>query len=69
MKNNAYIAYGENPIVLCSYGVTPGRAMKKMGKLIDSYVGEDEETIVLGVNCSYDEDGTFCMNVTLSKWG
>jgi hypothetical protein len=68
MKNNAYTAYGENPLVLCSYGTTPGKAMKEMGKLVDKYIKESEDSLVLGMNSMYDEDGIFCMNVTLSIW-
>lgn len=68
MKNYAYTAYGENPILLCSYGKTPGRAMKEMGKLIDKYLKKDEGYLVLGMNSSYDDDGIFCMNATISSW-
>jgi hypothetical protein len=68
MKNNAYVAFGETPIVLCSYGTTPGKAMKKMTKLIDKYINENEDCVVLGLNSHYDEDGTFCMNATISLW-
>jgi len=66
MKNGAYVAFGEDPILLCSYGKTPGKSMKEMGKLIDKYVGVDDSYLVLGMNSLYDKDGTFCMNVTLA---
>jgi hypothetical protein len=68
MKNNAYEATGENPILLCSYGKTPGKAMKAMGKLIDKHLNEDDSHLVLGMNSMYDENGVFCMNVTISPW-
>lgn len=68
MKNNSYEASGESPIVLCSYGKTPGKAMKEMGKLVDRYIKKDESVLILGTNSSYDEDGVFCMNVTISSW-
>jgi len=68
MKNSAYVAHGESTILLCAYGETPGRAMKKMAKLIDKHFKEDDSYLILGINSHYDEDGTFCMNVTLSPW-
>jgi hypothetical protein len=68
MKNNSYEASGESPIVLCAYGKTPGKAMKEMGKLVDRYIKKDESVLILGMNSSYDEDGFFCMNVTISSW-
>jgi hypothetical protein len=68
MKNNAYLAYGEDPILLCAYGKTPGKAMKELGKLIDKFLKKDDSYLVLGMNSSYDEDGAFCMNATISPW-
>jgi hypothetical protein len=68
MKNGAYVASGETPIVLCAYGVTPGKAMRKMAKLIDKHVKHYDDCIILGFNSHYDEDGTFCMNATISLW-
>jgi hypothetical protein len=68
MKNYAYVAHGELPIVLCAYGETPGKAMKKMAKLIDKHLNQDDSHLVLGMNSGYDDDGVFCMNVTLSSW-
>jgi hypothetical protein len=68
MKNNAYVAHGELPILLCAYGETPGKAMRKMAKLIDKHLSEDDSNLILGMNSGYDEDGVFCMNVTLSLW-
>jgi len=68
MSNNAYEAYGENPLVLCSHGSTPGKAMKAMGKLIDKHIKKNEDTLVLSINSMYDDDGVFCMNATISSW-
>jgi len=68
MKNNAYVASGEQTLLLCSYGKTPGKAMKAMGKLIDRHLRDDDSYLVLGTNSMYDEDGVFCMNVTISPW-
>jgi hypothetical protein len=68
MKNNAYVAYGEDPVLVCSYGKTPGKAMKELGKLIDKHIKQNEDYLVLGMNSSYDEDGVFCMNATISTW-
>lgn len=68
MKGKAYEAHGEKPLILCSYGKTPGQAMKAMAKIIDQRVREDENTLVLGMNSMYDEDGIFNMNVTISPW-
>jgi predicted RNase H-like HicB family nuclease len=68
MKNNAYVAHGEDPILVCAYGKTPGKAMKELGKLIDKYIKQDDDYLVLGMNSSYDEDGVFCMNATISAW-
>jgi hypothetical protein len=68
MKNDAYVAHGESPILLCAHGETPGKAMKKMAKLIDKHLKEDDGYLVLGMNSDYDSDGVFAMNVTLSPW-
>jgi hypothetical protein len=68
MKNNAYVAHGEETFLLCSSGKTPGKAMKDMGKLIDKYIQVDDTYLVLGINSGYDDDGVFCMNATLSSW-
>lgn len=68
MKNNAYVASGEQTELLCSYGKTPGKAMKAMGKLIDKYLDKDDSYLVLGINSMYDDDGIFCMNATISSW-
>jgi hypothetical protein len=67
-KAGAYTATGENPIVLCSYGKTPGKAMKAMGKLVDEYLKRNETFLVLGINSTYEDD-EFCLNVTISHWG
>lgn len=67
-KNDAYTASGEFPILLCSYGRTPGKAMKEMGKLVDKYLKQDDSCLVLGMNSTYDDDGYFCMNATISSW-
>jgi hypothetical protein len=66
-NNKAYIAFGERPYIVCSYGDTPGKALKKMAKLIDKKVKEDDTTIVLSLNSSYDEDGIFVATATLSN--
>jgi hypothetical protein len=66
-KNHAYIAWGESPFVVCSYGETPGKALKKLGRLIDDCIKDDQETLVLGINCHYDEDNLFNANATLSR--
>ena len=70
MKNTgAYTAHGEMPLVLCSYGKTPGKAFKAMGKLVDEYLVEDNDYLILSVNSMYDDDGVFNLNVTLSIVG
>jgi hypothetical protein len=68
MKNNAYVAHGEEPILLCASGKTPGKAMRELGKLIDKHINKDDSYLVLGMNSSYDDDGVFCMNATISSW-
>jgi len=67
-KNHAYLAWGESPFVVCSWGETPGKALRKLGRLIDQQVKEDESVIVLSTNCHYDEDGVFNANATLSRF-
>jgi hypothetical protein len=69
MKNSgSYIASGETPCVICAYGKTPGIALKKLGKMIDKMIKEDQNTIVLSTNSSYDEYGIFNINATLSTF-
>lgn len=68
MNNNvAYVAFGETPFVICAYGDTPGKSLKKMAKLIDKMIKEDDSTTVLSLNSSYDEDGIFVATATLSN--
>ncbi len=67
-NNKAYIASGERAYVVCAYGATPGKALKKMAKLIDKKVKEDDTTIVLSLNSSYDEDYVFVATATLSNF-
>lgn len=67
MNNNAYIATGENPFIICVYGDTPGKSLKKMAKLIDKKIKEDDTTVILSLNSSYDEDGIFLATATLSN--
>lgn len=69
MKNSgAYTALGEKPIVICAYGSTPSIALKKLAKLIDKMTKIDDTTTVLSTNCSYDEDGIFNINATVSTF-
>jgi len=67
-SSNAYVAWGENPFLVCSYGPTPRKALSKLGRLIDKYIQEDPDILVLGINCHYDEDGLFNVNATLSRF-
>lgn len=68
MSNNvAYIASGEKPFIICAYGDTPGKALKKMAKLIDQIIKDDDTTAVLSLNSTYDEDGIFVATATLSN--
>lgn len=63
---NAYVAHGENPVLLCSYGETPDKAIKSMAKLIKKFTDEDQNCTVLGINCSYDPEGDFLVSATIS---
>lgn len=72
MKNigkgrGAYVAVGESPVLLCSYGKTPAKALKAMAKLVDEYMDLNENTIVIGMSSMYDDD-EFFMNLTVSSW-
>jgi len=67
-SSGSYIASGEKPYVVCAYGKTPGVALKKLGKVIDKMILLDETVIVLSTNSSYDEDGIFNINATLSTF-
>lgn len=67
-SSGAYVATGENPVLLCSYGNTPAKALKAMSKLVDEYMNTHENTIILSFGCMYDND-EFCINATVSSWG
>lgn len=67
-KNYAYTAWGESPFIVCAYGQTPGKTLRKLGRLIDNHINDDPDTLVLSVNCHYDEDGVFNANATLSRF-
>jgi len=68
-KNVAYVATNEITTLLCAYGVSPGKALREIGKLIDKAIDIDEFVMVTGMNVSYDEDGIFCANATISTVG
>jgi predicted glutamine amidotransferase len=67
MKSGAYLALGERPFIICAYGDNPGSVLKKMARLINKKIKEDDTTTVLSLNSSYDEDGIFVATATLSN--
>jgi hypothetical protein len=50
--NGSYVAYKENPTVLCSYGETPAQAFKQMSKLMK----EQGCWHVSGVHTYFDDE-------------
>jgi hypothetical protein len=51
VKGN-YVAFSENPMVLCSYGETPAQAFKQMSKLMK----EQDCQYVSAVHTYFDEE-------------
>lgn len=64
-NSGAYIASGEKATLLCSYGTTPSKALKKMANIIDMYANEVESSIVQGINLYYEDDIVY-INATIT---
>ena len=66
-KSVSWIATGEQAFLLCAYAPTPGKALKKIGKLIDSLLAESDDVVVQGINLTYDdEDDIVHVNATIT---
>jgi hypothetical protein len=52
MVKGSYVAHGEHPTVLCSYGDTPAQAFKQMSKLMK----EQDCQYVNAVHTYFDEE-------------
>ena len=66
MKNNkyAYVAFGEQPTLVCAYAKTTKEALKQLGKMLDKAM--DEDTILMGINVYLDDDGYQHLTATIS---
>lgn len=63
-KNNAYVASGEYAFLVCAYSKTVKGAFKALGKKIDEV--SDENTMLIGINTYFDDDGYYHLTATLS---
>ncbi len=66
MKNDkfAYVAFGEQPTLVCAYGKTTKDALKQLAKLVDKVM--DEDSILIGINAHLDDDGYQYLTATVS---
>lgn len=66
MKNNkhAYVAFGEQPTLVCAYGKTTKDALKQLSKMLDKVM--DEDTLLMGINVHLDDDGYQHLTATIS---
>lgn len=63
-SKHAYVAFGEQPLLICAYGKTAKDALKQLSKLLDKVM--DDETILMGINVSLDEEGYQHLTATIS---
>lgn len=61
---NAYVAFGEQPTMVCSYGKTTKDALKQLSKILDEVM--DEDTMLMGINVYLDDDGYQHLTATIS---
>ena len=66
MKNGkyAYVAFGEQPTLVCAYGKTTKEALKELAKMLDKVM--DEDTLLIGINVHLDDDGYRHLTATIS---
>lgn len=66
MKNSkyAYVAFGEQPTLVCAYGKTTKDALKQLAKMLDKAM--DEDTLLMGINVHLDDDGYQHLTATIS---
>lgn len=66
MKNEkfAYVAFGEQPTMVCAYAKTTKDALKQLAKLVDKIM--DEDSILMGINVYLDDDGYQHLTATIS---
>lgn len=66
MKNGkyAYVAFGEQPTLVCAYGKTTKEALKELAKMLDKVM--DEDTLLMGINVHLDDDGYQHLTATIS---
>lgn len=67
-KSKSWVASGEDALLVCAYGPTPGKALKKIGKLIDSMLEQNNTLLLQGVNVTYDDDDVVIVNATVTTW-
>lgn len=69
MKNDksAYIAFGEQPTLVCAYAKTTKEALKQLAKMLDKTM--DENTMLMGINVMLDDDGYQHLTATISTTG
>lgn len=66
-NSGAYQANGEQAYLLCSYGPTPTKALKKMTDIIEMFTEENENSIIQGINLYYEDDIVY-VNTTVTVW-
>ena len=62
---HAYVAFGEQPTMVCAYAKTTKDALKQLAKMLDTVM--DEDTLLMGINVHFDDDGYQHLTATISN--
>lgn len=62
----AYVATGEYAQLICAYDQSPVKALKKIAKLIDKMLDNNETLMLSSVNVHFDDDGYYNVTATVS---
>lgn len=64
--SRAYIATGEYAQLICAYDQSPVKALKKIAKLIDHMLYDNDALMLSSVNVHFDDDGYYNITATVS---
>lgn len=64
--SKAYVATGEYVQLVCAYDKNPSKALKKIAKVVDTMMNDNDLTMLSGINIGYDDDGTYSVTAFVS---
>jgi hypothetical protein len=62
----AYMATGEYAELICAYDKNPGKALKRIAKLVNKMTYRNQNTMLTSINIGYDDDGHYNVTATIS---